>query len=225
MSSTHLSTPSAKPAADEFVDHENQPSTQSLSAKKTRLSLGSPPQAASRNRVDPYTTLPPPSTSYMQLRFQLCGFKHVYRVVQLPLSYTFANLHTLLLFLFGWNGSHLHQSHVYSHVKMYSKNTKPGHMKKYGRVPPLPEWISPDDEREIYFWELQHPDSAIYEVVPQGSNRRSGGGHDFRYETRVEDQELTLGEVWNVKERQNASQGECTNLEMGIQYQYDLGGK
>src|SRR5262245_24536518 len=141
-----------------------------MSSKPSVSNQSSKPQA---ERLDPYRTLPEPSTSYIRLRFQLCGFENVYRIVRLPLSYTFANLHTLILFLFGWNGSHLHESHVYSHVRMSSNETEPGRMSKYGIVPPLPEWIEPDDEREVYFWGLEHPDCAIYNVVPQQRVRPS----------------------------------------------------
>jgi hypothetical protein len=111
---------------------------------------------------------------------------------------------------------------------MANKKTKPGHMKKYGIVPPLPEWIEPDDEREIYFWKLQHPDCAIYEVIPQQRKRPSGNGggfEDYRSLTRVQDQELTLGQVWNAEKQRNASDGECANEEIGIKYEYDLGGE
>jgi hypothetical protein len=110
-------------------------------------------------------------------------------------------------------------------------SSTPGHVMKYGTVPPLPEWIRPDDEREIYFWKLQHPDSAIYEVVPQQHKPLSQhplSFPDFSYLTRVQDQELTLGQVWNVEtleSRRNASNGECDNEEIGIKYEYDLGGK
>ena len=111
---------------------------------------------------------------------------------------------------------------------MDSNESKPGHMSKYGIVAPLPEWIDPDDEREVYFWGLEHPDCALYEVVPQQRerpSRRSGGFKDCGYLTKVQDQELTLGQVWSVGGRHNASHGECANKEIGIKYEYDLSGE
>jgi hypothetical protein len=111
---------------------------------------------------------------------------------------------------------------------MHKSSTKIGHMKKYGKVPPPPEWISPDDEREMYFWRLQHPDTAIYEVLPESESRVMRGNYgfdDFSYESSVKDHQLILGDVWNTATEKNASKGECTNTEIGIKYEYDLSGK
>lgn len=70
------------------------------------------------SRPDPYTTLSATTTSYIQLRFQLMNFKNVYRIVQLPATFTFANLHTLIQYMFGWSNSHLHRAEVVSNVVM-----------------------------------------------------------------------------------------------------------
>lgn len=43
--------------------------------------------------VGPYNVLPPPTGSYVRLRFQMAKLKGVYRVVNVPLTFTFANLH------------------------------------------------------------------------------------------------------------------------------------
>ena len=64
--------------------------------------------------------LPQPSDTVIQLRFQLSRFKGVYRVVQLPLSFTFAHLYRLNLLLFGWSGYHLHEFEVLTNVELYS---------------------------------------------------------------------------------------------------------
>lgn len=90
---------------------------------------------------NPYLTLPAPTTSYIQLRMQLCRFKGVYRQVRVPTNYTLANLHTLIQYLFGWSGGHLHQSKVWADVEMYSGNYKAYHIKDKGRIGPFPHYL------------------------------------------------------------------------------------
>ncbi|KAJ7877626.1 hypothetical protein B0H13DRAFT_1565348, partial [Mycena leptocephala] len=175
---------------------------------------------------DPYTTLPPPTTSFIQLRFQLARFKGVYRVARIPLNYTFANLYKLILLMFGWSGDHLHRASVYSHIEMYSGNYKAGHIKKYGKPAAVPET---DDEGMQRYYELtRRTDIAEYEVVMKGRSTRLRGRGPFDdylddAEVRIEDQNLCLSQVWNQKLRRNGSQGACLNKQMGVIYEYDLG--
>jgi Plasmid pRiA4b ORF-3-like protein len=188
------------------------------------------------HQKNPYTTLPAPTSSYIQLQFQLADFNGVYRTVKVPLNYTFANLHTLIQCLFGWNNSHLHQAHVYTHVEKYPRyHNLAGHMKRYG-CPPIP----PDDmisqglgyEADMRSWNLTLANAAYYEVVPgsevpshstnernQASERPTSG---FNYVERVADQELTLGKVWDPTKERNMSKGQLANTEIGVIYEYDL---
>ena len=74
----------------------------------------------------------------ISLSFQLAHFNGVYRVVRVPRNYTFAHLHMLVQFLFGWSGGHSHRAEVWSHVALYAKTNKPGEInfKKSGRKMP-----------------------------------------------------------------------------------------
>ncbi|KAJ7646414.1 hypothetical protein DFH06DRAFT_1424363 [Mycena polygramma] len=162
---------------------------------------------------NPYTTLPPPTTSFVQLRFQLENFHGVSRVVQVPLNYSFATLYKLILFMFGWHGMHVHKARVYSFVETYaSSGRKAGQIKRYGREALL-------DDTDIMRTEV-----AEYEVVVKGHGVQWHPLEDIdNAEERVEDQDLLVSQVWNPKLRKNASGGGCGNAEMGVIYEYDLG--
>ncbi|KAG6846805.1 hypothetical protein H0H93_011672, partial [Arthromyces matolae] len=182
------------------------------------------------DHVSPYRTLPDATSAYIQLRFHLARFKNVYRTVKIPLNYTFANLHTLIQYLFGWSDSHLHESKVYTHVQKYKDKKRIGEMKKYGHHTEYPEWIleTSDPEREKYFWNLRTENAAYYCVeMSRGKKRGSGPGRKFMNEgvdfhKGFEDHELTLGMIWNIDKELNLSGGVCENTELGIAYQYDL---
>lgn len=99
------------------ADKEHEESNLELAdrSKRRRISSGHDTEAlTSEARIDPYTTLPFKTVDYIQLRLKLARFKGVFRVVQFPLTFTFANLHQYIMFLFGWNGSHSHQAEVCS---------------------------------------------------------------------------------------------------------------
>ncbi|KAJ7174186.1 hypothetical protein C8R43DRAFT_1102645 [Mycena crocata] len=223
MEKTSQPSSSAKRArVDSHVDKENhdvdarQPGT-----KKARLDVAT-------LTIDPYTTLPPPTTSFIQLRFQLARFKGVYRVAKIPLNYTFANLYRLIVFMFGWSGEHTHRARVYSHIEMYSGNYKAGHIKKYGKPEPMPEGYESDELMAQHHELMRRKDIAEYEVVVQGRSTKLRGRNYFgdfvdNADEVVEDQNLCLSQVWNRKLRRNGSKGACTNKEMGIIYEYDLG--
>ncbi|KAJ7133285.1 hypothetical protein C8R44DRAFT_730465 [Mycena epipterygia] len=198
---------------DSRADKGNHDTRQT--SKKARLEVEA-------SAVDPYKTLPPPTTSFVQLRFQLARFKGVYRV---PLNYTFANLYTPILFMFGRSVNHAHRENVYSHVETCSRNYKAGHIQKYGKPAPLPDT---DDEVMLGFYELtRRTDIAEHELVRKGRSTKARGRWDFDdfddTEVRVEDQDLCLSLVWNEKLRRNGNKGACTKREMGVIYEYDLG--
>ncbi|KAK7000270.1 hypothetical protein R3P38DRAFT_3057762 [Favolaschia claudopus] len=161
----------------------------------------------------PYTTLPPPTTSVVQLRFQLAHLDGVYRVVQLPLNYTFATLYKLILFMFGWNGMHAHKARVYSFVEMYSpRGKKAGQIKNYGRE------VCLDDDG--FFTQTRF---AEYDVVPNGRTEWSPLQDMDDAEERIDDQDLLVSQVWNPNVDENASWGGCANSEMGVIFEYDFG--
>jgi hypothetical protein len=203
--------------------------TASLAARLTEKEATPPPKGP-----DPYRTIPPPSTEWIQLRFQLNRFQGVYRVVQVPTNYTFANLHTLIQYLFGWNGYHSHQTRVYTNVEMYKSANRKGCIKSYGQAPPMPEeWIIPNlspelQESERYWWNVRNAEAAIYEVVAVGKNQGKykdsrGCFSDYSWHYKAEDPELTLGDVWNLDEEKNVSKGEYSNRNIGLIYEYELG--
>lgn len=181
-----------------------------------------------RRAVDslvPYKTLPPPTDAYIQLRFRVLNCdtpEIVHRVVRIPLSYTFANLYYLMLFLFGWTGNHVHEASVYSHVETYkggaNNNANTGVMKKYGRTPPVPDWCT--DSR---MWEREEGSSALYQVVRQGESRWSHHEwYNAEWVPRVEDADCTIGQVWNENPAHNASRGKCANDAIGVLYEYNM---
>ncbi|KAJ6589599.1 hypothetical protein B0H19DRAFT_1303954 [Mycena capillaripes] len=170
----HAHPTSKRPRVDSLANKENQHATQAT--KKARLEVAAPVS-------NPYKTLPPPTSSFIQLRFQLARFKGVYRVARIPLNYSFANLYKLVLFMFGWSGDHAHRASVYSHVEMYSGNYKAYHMKKIQ-----------------FFWRL---------CGQCGAAGRGSGPVPFAGVEPV---------------RRNASKGACGNKEIGVIYEYDLGG-
>lgn len=183
--------------------------------EKTRRSKSS--------RPDPYTTLPAKTTSYVKLRFQLMNFANVYRIVQLPVTFTFANLHTLIQYMFGWSNSHLHRAEVVSHVVMHDPNGElAGTMKRWGRKPMLGEYLGGEEEDygDRISWRYERDDNPIYHVDEYGV-RPEGFGEV--YAKSIKDYKLKLGEIWTKDYKNNASLGESPNDDIGIIYEYDLG--
>ena len=184
---------------------------------------------------DPYFTLPPATDTWIKLRFQLNRFQGVYRVVQVPINYTFANMHTLIQYLFGWNGSHSHQTRVYTNVEMYRSANRKGSIKSYGQARVYPEGrvvanLSEEmQEKTLNWWNITNGEAAVYEVVATGKNqgktqKSCGYFPDCGWNYRVEDQELTLGDVWDIDDENNVSKGEYRNRNIGIIYEYELEG-
>ncbi|KIK94743.1 hypothetical protein PAXRUDRAFT_428267 [Paxillus rubicundulus Ve08.2h10] len=119
---------------------------------------------------DPYTILPQITTDYIQLRFQLARFG-VHRIVRLPLTFTFANLHTLIQYMFGWSDSHLHQAEVFPNVVLHSDKKLPGFIKSCGRKRPIEDYEL-GDALAINHWErFERADRPIYRVRPKVRHR------------------------------------------------------
>ena len=190
------------------------------------------------NTPDPSCQLPPPSDTIIRLRFQLCRFKGVYRVVRLPLSFTFAHLYRLTLLLFSWSGHHLHQAEVVTHAELYSTNYREGEIKKH-RSFRIPE--EPDKEENINAWRewlFQYApfthDPAM-RVTPGGSRamreRRPEPEPENEWDAFMDkmevahkkDAEVTLGDLWAKKSKYNFTKGKCHNKYIGIHFQDDLG--
>ena len=213
------------------------------------------PVSAKRSRVDdfddfgfdPHATnpavssrathlaLPPPSDTIIQLRFQLCRFKGVYRIARVPLSFTFAHLYRFMLLIFGWSGDHLHQAQVVTHVELYSPNgPRKGEIKKH-RSYKIPEEPAYEDREEWRHWSLayaRHERDPVLRVTPAGSRKKPTPPNPddpwdvlfSQLEVPVKkDADVTLGDVWAWKRRKNASLGECSNRKIAIMFEYDLG--
>ncbi|KAG1749204.1 hypothetical protein EDB19DRAFT_178079 [Suillus lakei] len=175
------------------------------------------------SRPDPYTTLPAKTTSYIQLRFQLMNFANVYRIVQLPVTFTFANLHMLIQYMFGWSNSHMHRAEVVSYVVMHDPNGDlAGTMKRWGRKPMLGVFLGGEEEEfgDRISWKFERDDNPIY-LVDEFGVRPEGFGED--YAKSIKDSHLKLGEIWTTDFANNASLGESPNGDIGIIYEYDFG--
>lgn len=104
-------------------------------------------------------TPPRKTTDYIRLRFQLARFR-VYRVVQLPLTFTFANLHTLIQYMFGWSDSHLHHAEVFPNVVLCDGDSESmkGTIKSCGRTRPLEDYEL-GDPSAIDHWRRFEPEN------------------------------------------------------------------
>ncbi|KAF9070840.1 MM3350-like domain-containing protein [Rhodocollybia butyracea] len=183
-------------------------------AKRTRV----PAEHDDTSTKDPYLSLPAPTSSYVQLRMQFCGFEDVWRQIRVPTNYTLANLHTVIQYVFGWEDSHLHQMNVWADVQIR------GHyITSKGRKGPFPEWLdsnNPNHIAEHYYFGRMKPEYDVRQVM----RRRRVISEDFGDSRQiVSDDELTIGQVWNLQLVQNAAGGECTNKQIAIEYEYDLG--
>ncbi|TCD65101.1 hypothetical protein EIP91_003075 [Steccherinum ochraceum] len=177
-------------------------------------------------------TLPEPCADFIELRFQLARFRGVYRIVRLPLTFTFANLYMFLLYIFGWSGDHAHKFNVVGHVKMYSGNYKKGDIKSCERPAP-PE---PDMHEDPHGWMAWSADYEMIRREPyvrvkprrEGFERKTESHTSWNGDRQIEmseerdDADMTLGEVWHRKKRLNVTKGSCSNSEIGIKFEYDL---
>jgi hypothetical protein len=158
-------------------------------------------------------TLPPPTDSFVQLRFQLAGFNGFYRIAQVLLNYTFTMLYKLVLFMFGWHGMHAHKGHVYAFFETYS-GRRAGQIKCFRR------------EGVVSGTEHICPEVAEYNIVVKGDLSgwwRAEFDKTYDAEEQVEDQDLRVLQMWNPKVNCNGSGGGCGNVEMGVIYEYDFG--
>ncbi|KAI0648047.1 hypothetical protein C8Q79DRAFT_549473 [Trametes meyenii] len=215
--------------------------------KRPRQPDQAPPSASSSRDASSSTgVMPPPCDTYIRLRFQLARFKGVYRIVRLPLSFTFAHLYRYILLLFGWSGTHAHQAEVLTHVELYSNAYRPGEIKKHRSFripeePPLGGDIRDDGLSEWQQWATFYAragsDPAM-RVSPRGTSYDDWMGKPReplnmddpwdRAWARIQvpskkDSEVTLGDVWSFKSKDNISRGDCHNREVAIKFEYDLG--
>ncbi|KAI0372203.1 hypothetical protein BV20DRAFT_940546 [Pilatotrama ljubarskyi] len=226
---------------------EPAPAERPAPAKRSRP-LDEPDQSssttssASTSSSDPYHTMPAPCDTYIQLRFQLCRFKGVYRVARLPLSFTFAHLYKFLLLIFGWSGMHAHQAEVLTNVELYSSTYRPGEIKKHRsfRIPKEPDvYDEPDAWRKwAMFYAPARLDPAM-RVSPRGKSYEDAWMGKSKEPLNMDDPwdrvwaqiqvpckkdgDVTLGDVWSLKRKHNISKGQCSNREIAIRFEYDLG--
>ncbi|KAI1789585.1 hypothetical protein LXA43DRAFT_1020265 [Ganoderma leucocontextum] len=192
---------------------------------------------------DPSSTMPPPSEHIIQLRFQLCRFKGVYRTVRVPLTFTFAHLYRLILILFGWSGYHSHQAEVLTNAIMYASPGRTGEVKKhrYWKTPPEPNCREERDEwRDWYFkygMFYREPAMRVAKTVRYGSwevgprkedepvnpNNPLEALWDELVVPKKRDEDVRLGDLWAPRKRDNLTGGDCRNEEIAIKFEYDLG--
>ncbi|KAI0720490.1 hypothetical protein C8T65DRAFT_801401 [Cerioporus squamosus] len=179
--------------------------------------------------------LPPPSNVVIQLRFQLCRFDGVYRVARIPLSFTFAHLYRFMLLIFGWSGGHLHQAQVVTHAELYSPDgPRKGEVKKH-RSFRIPEEPAYEDRQQWRHWSLtyaRHEHDPVIRVTPAGSRKKPTPSNPndpwevlfSQLEVPMKkDAEVTLGDVWAPKRRNNVGMGDCSNRKIAIVFEYDFG--
>ncbi|KAF8133980.1 hypothetical protein EV363DRAFT_1325176 [Boletus edulis] len=166
-------------------------------------------------------TPPRNTTDYIQLRFQLARFR-VFRIVQLPLTFTFANFHTLIQYMFGWSDSHLHHAEVFPNVVLYDYDSEAliGTIKSCGRRRPLEDYEQGDPSAIDHWRRFEPEDKPIYRVQPKVTRIKD----PYDRVITMEEKAVTLESVWTQNEANNVSDGECSNAQIGIVYTYDFGG-
>lgn len=164
-------------------------------------------------------TSPRETTNYIQLRFQLARFK-VYRIVHLSLTFTFANLHTLIQYMFGWSDSHLHHAEAFPNAVLHDDEELVGTIKSCGRKRPLEDYEL-GDRWAIDDWERFEPaNKPIYRVQPKVTRRKDR----FDQVMTMEEKRVALESIWTQNEANNVSDGQCSNAQIAIIYTYDFGG-
>ncbi|KIJ59493.1 hypothetical protein HYDPIDRAFT_118484 [Hydnomerulius pinastri MD-312] len=99
-------------------------------------------------------------------------------------------------------------------------------IKSCGRKRPLRDYEL-QNEHMIEIWErFEKADQPIMKVEPKRRNRSpSYDFDDLDGIEMVEEKELSLASIWTPDERNNVSEGECSNAQVGIIYTYDFGGE
>ncbi|KIJ17918.1 hypothetical protein PAXINDRAFT_179776 [Paxillus involutus ATCC 200175] len=121
--------------------------------------------------------------------------------------------------MFGWSNSHLHQAEVFPNVVLHSDKKLPGTIKSCGRKRPLEDYELGDALAIDHWKRFEMADRPIYRVQPKVRQRKD----EFDSIMTMEDKILTLESIWTPNEKNNVSDGECSNAEVGIVYVYDLG--
>ncbi|KAJ3810223.1 hypothetical protein F5876DRAFT_65806 [Lentinula aff. lateritia] len=102
------------------------------------------------------------------------------------------------------------QAKVWADAEMYGGDYKAYHIKSKGRIGPFPDFLDPDNTHHLaehYYFGIDRM-FAEYDVRPIGSRRQ--------------DDQSTIGQVWNRQLTHNACRGKCLNKEIAIEYEYDL---
>lgn len=174
--------------------------------------LDSPTNPLGRQRTQNLThTLPPPTSfsKHLPLRFQFVRpdvsprMGGIYRVVQVPLSYTFVHLRCLIAFLYGGGfGEAREDRHLFEVKKkmmMYAMTYKPGQIKHGFTAVKLstardPCRYKPDGDEDTLDEFMQAEDKAEPSQVISDSEESGDEEPTWRWEL---EEEFTLGHVWS----------------------------
>ncbi|KAG6877986.1 hypothetical protein C0993_001191 [Termitomyces sp. T159_Od127] len=189
--------------------------------------LDSPTNPLGRRRLQNLThTLPPPTSfrKHLPLRFQFVRpgvsprMGGIYRVVQVPLSYTFVHLRRLIAFLYGGGiGEELEDRHLFEVKKkmmMHAITYKPGQIKHGFTAVKLSTARDPcrykpeGDENTVDDDSMQGEDKTVPSQVISDSEESGDEEPSWKWEL---EEEFTLGHVW--------SKG--IDLSAGIIYHHD----
>ncbi|KAG6895771.1 hypothetical protein C0992_012687 [Termitomyces sp. T32_za158] len=174
--------------------------------------LDSPTNPLGRKRMQDLThTLPPPTSfgKHLPLRFQFVRpgvsprMGGIYRVVQVPLSYTFVHLRCLIAFLYGGGFSEerkdRHLFEVKKKMMMHAITYKPGQIKQGFTAVKLSTARDPcrykleGDENTLDDDFIQAEDKAAPSQVV--SDSEESGDEEPTWQWELEE-EYTLGHVW-----------------------------
>ncbi|KAF5389697.1 hypothetical protein D9757_006054 [Collybiopsis confluens] len=216
----------------------------------SNLSLSHLPLFPSDSPTNPFgrtrtlnTSLPQKTTfgRHLPLRFQFLrhgvkrdfnnvddpsGREGIYRIVQVPLNYTFQHLRALVAFLFGGRFIDLveegedadeddgHLFEIREGVVMYSKHYLPGTIKKSETVVRLSN--SKDPYRYKGKWDYENGWKEEGEFSNHGNEGKDDEGSEAEGETNVKweaEEDYTLGHVWKP-----ALRGQCPDDKTAIVY-------
>ncbi|KIK93604.1 hypothetical protein PAXRUDRAFT_828789 [Paxillus rubicundulus Ve08.2h10] len=160
---------------------------------------------------NPCLTLPTGASEYIRLRFQLQGY-NIHRVAHVPSKYSFANLHMLILYMFGWSRYDAYKAHVLSRSALADDWYEPGM-----DCAPCPAYHCDEWEREgevmPTLW-TRYAYDEIRRIAPQLTRVNS----DFSRVPVMDDRESTLADIWAPEIVHNVSRGRHINSNIGIRY-------
>ncbi|KAH0832175.1 hypothetical protein J3R83DRAFT_13088 [Lanmaoa asiatica] len=131
----------------------------------------------------------------------------------------FANLHTLIQYMFGWSDTHLHHAEVYPNVVLHDEQELLGTIKSCGRKRPLEDYELGDPIADRRLDALCTGKSAYLSRTTQGHSQKG----PVNSVMTMEEKGVTLESIWSHNEAHNVSDGQCSNAQIAIVYTYDSG--